>query len=66
MMRSNCFVVYMILENFNGIREQLAYIVLRGDQHEIFFSYGYDKSKSQILYSYSKNQIPDAFVSPAF
>ena len=41
-------------------------LVLRGDQHEIFFSYGYDKSKSQILYSYSKNQIPDAFVSTAF
>ena len=28
--------------------------------------FGYDKSKSQILYSYSKNQIPDAFVSTAF
>ena len=51
---------------FKGIREQVAYIVLRGDQHEIFFSYGFDKSKSQILYSYSKNQIPDAFVSTAF
>ena len=51
---------------FKGIREQLIYIVLRGDQHEIFFSYGYDKSKSQILYSYSKNLIPDAFVSTAF
>ena len=49
-----------------GIREQLAYIVLRGDQHEIFFSYGYDKSKSQILYSYLKNQIPNAFVSTSF
>ena len=51
---------------FNGIREQVAYIVLRGDQHEIFFSYGFEKSKSQILHSYSKNQIPDAFVSTAF
>ena len=51
---------------FNGIREQVAYIVLRGEIHEIFFSYGFEKSKSQILYSYSKNQIPDAFVSTAF
>ena len=39
---------------FKGIREQLAYNVLRGDKNEIFFSYGFEKSKSQILYSYSK------------
>ena len=51
---------------FKGIREQLAYIVLRGDEHEIFFSYGFDKSKSKVLYSYSKQQIPDAFISTSF
>ena len=51
---------------FKGIREQLAYIVLRGDDHEIFFSYGFDKSKSKVLYSYSKQQIPDAFISTSF
>ena len=44
----------------------LAYIVLRGDEDEIFFSYGYSKSKSKILYSYSKQQIPDAFISTSF
>ena len=60
-----CCIYDLATGEFNGITEQLAYIVLRG-QHEIFFSYGYDKSKSQILYSYSKNQIPDAFVSTAF
>ena len=38
---------------FKGLREQLAYIVLRGDEQEIFFSYGFDKSKSKVLYSYS-------------
>ena len=48
---------------FKGVRLQLAYIVLRGDEHEIFFSYGYEKSKSKVLYSYSKQQIPDAFIS---
>ena len=37
--------------------------MLRGDKNEIFFSYRYNKNKSQILYSYSKQQIPDAFVS---
>ena len=61
-----CCIYDLATGDFNGIREQLAYIVLRGDQHEIFFSHGYDKSKSQILYSYPKNQISDAFVSTAF
>ena len=51
---------------FKGLREQLAYIVLRGDEQEIFFSYGFDKSKSKVLYSYSKQQIPDAFISTSF
>ena len=32
----------------------------------IFFSYGFEKSKPQILYSYSKQQIPDALVSTSF
>ena len=51
---------------FKGIREQLAYIVLRGDEHKIFFPYGFDKSKSKILHSFSKQQIPDAFISTSF
>ena len=51
---------------FKGLREQLAHIVLRGDEEEIFFSYGFDKNKSKILYSYSKQEIPDAFISTSF
>ena len=51
---------------FKGVRLQLAYIILRGDEHEIFFNYGYDKSKSKVLFSYSKQQIPDAFISTSF
>ena len=51
---------------FKGIHQQLAYIVLRGDDQEIFFSYGFDKTKSKVLYSYSKQQIPDAFISTSF
>ena len=34
---------------FKGVRQQLAYIVLRGDEHEIFFSCGFDKSKSKVI-----------------
>ena len=52
--------------DFKGIREQLAFIVLRGDSDETFLSYGFDKMKSKLLYSFSKQQIPDAFVFVAF
>ena len=51
---------------FKGVRQQLAYIILTGDDQEIFFSYGFDKSKSKVLFSYSKQQIPDAFISTSF
>ena len=51
---------------FKGVRLLLAYIILRGDEQEIFFSYGFDKSKSKVLFSYSKQQIPDAFISTSF
>ena len=51
---------------FKGVRLQLAYIILRGDEQELFLSYGFDKSKSKVFYSYSKQQIPDAFVSTSF
>ena len=44
----------------------LAYIVLRGDDDEVFFSYGYSKNKSTVLYSYSKQQIPDTFIATSF
>ena len=51
---------------FKGIREQMTFIVLRGDVDETFLSYGFDKIKSKLLYSFSKQQIPNAFVSVAF
>ena len=52
--------------DFKGLRLMLAYIVLRGDDDEVFFSYGYNKSKSKVLYSFAKQQIPDAFISTSF
>ena len=51
---------------FKGVRLLLAYIILRGDEQEIFFSYVFDKSKSKVLFSYSKQQIPDLFISTSF
>ena len=52
--------------DFKGIREQIAFIVLRGDVDETFLSYGFNKIKCKVLYSFSKQQIPNAFVSVAF
>ena len=51
---------------FKGIRKQMAFVVLRGDADETFLSYGFDKLKSKTLFSFSKQQIPNAFVSVAF
>ena len=61
-----CCVCEIETGQFKGIREQLAFIVLRGDAEETFLSYGFDKLKSKLLYSFSKQQIPNAFVSVAF
>ena len=61
-----CCIYDLTTGEFQGVREQLAYIVLRGDKEEVFFSYGFDSAKSKVLYSYSKNKIPDAFVSTVF
>ena len=38
------FIYDLETGEFKGLREQLAYIVLRGNENEIFFSYGYDKN----------------------
>ena len=51
---------------FNGLRLQLAYIILCGDKGEAFFSYGVDNKKSTVLYSVSKEIIPNALVSTCF
>ena len=41
---------------FNGLKLQLAYIVLRGDREEVFFSYGVNEKKSSVLYSVPKEK----------
>ena len=61
-----CCVYDLETGNFKGLRAMLAYIVLRGDSDEVFFSYGYSKAKSSVLYSYAKQQIPDTFIATSF
>ena len=41
-------------EKFINLRCEVAFIVLRGDESEIFLSYGFDAEKSSTLYSASK------------
>ena len=51
---------------FQGIDLQLAYIILRGDEEEVFLSYRYNDEKSALLYSYAKDRIPNATISTCF
>ena len=51
---------------FWGVKECLAYIMLRGDEDESFFMYGYDSKKSSILYCYSKQLMPNVFKGTSF
>ena len=53
-------------EQFNGLKLQLSYMVLRGDKEESFFSYVVNEKKSSVLYSVAKERIPNAFVSTCF
>ena len=39
---------------------------MRGDEREVFLSYGFDSEKASILYSSLKQKIPDTFISTAF
>ena len=46
---------------YGGITKRLAHITLRGDANEIFYSYGYSKEKSTLLYSIMKHPLPNIF-----
>ena len=46
--------------------KKLAHITLRGDANERFFSYGYSKEKSTLLYCTMKHPIPNSFYCTAF
>ena len=51
---------------FTGVRESLAYIILRGDSVDVFLSYGFDVTKAKVLYGSSKQKIPRRFFSHMF
>ena len=51
---------------FQGLKRTIGFITLRGDKDEVFFSYGYDEDKSNILYCHMKQQMPNIFQCTAF
>ena len=51
---------------FLGIKECVAYIMLRGHDDESFYTYGFDPKKSSLLYCYSKQLMPNIFKGTAF
>ena len=51
---------------FRGIETRVALIMVRGDDNELFLSYGYDPDKSKQLYSSFKKEIPNVFDSTSF
>ena len=51
---------------FLGLRCEVAFIVLRGDERELFLSYRFNTEKASVLYSSLKQKIPDTFISTSF
>ena len=51
---------------YGGLTKKLAHIALRGDTNERFFSYGYLKEKSSVLYCTMKTPLPNIFHCAAF
>ena len=67
----NEVIIYAPLYNtstslFYGLTEKLGLITVRGDEQERFFSYGYSKEKSKLLYCNMKTQLPNIFSSTCF
>ena len=56
----------LINGEFLGLNERLAYIMVRGDKDETFFSYDYDENKSKVLCSVSKQIMSNNFQGTAF
>ena len=51
---------------FRGLETRVALIMVRGDDNELFLSYGFDPDKSKQLYSSFKREIPNVFELTSF
>ena len=69
--KDNECLLYVPLYNtetglFKGLGKKLGYISLRGDKIETFYSYGYDKERSKLLYCTMKQPLPNIFQCTCF
>ena len=69
--KDNEVVIYVPMYNtitglYHGLTKKLGLITLRGDAQERFYSYGYSKKKSALLYCSMKSPLPNIFSSAAF
>ena len=69
--KDNKCLLYVPLYNtetglFKGLGKRLGYISLRGDKNETFYSYGYDKERSKLLYCTMKQPLPNIFQCTSF
>ena len=46
---------------YRGFTKKLGYITLRGDADESFYSYGFDKQNSKVLFCTTKQPLPNIF-----
>ena len=51
---------------YGGLTKKLAHITLRGDVNERFYSNGYNKEKSALLYCVNRQPLPNIFHCTAF
>ena len=69
--KDNECLLYVPLYNtetglFKGLGKKLGYISLSGDKIETFYSYGYDKERSKLLYCTMKQPLPNIFQCTSF
>ena len=51
---------------FLGVKENIAYIMIRNEEQEVLFTYRYDAEHASILYCYSRQCMPNVFKGTAF
>ena len=51
---------------YRGLTKKLARITLRGDKNENFYSYGFDKEKSKLLFCVNRQPMPSIFQCTVF
>ena len=51
---------------YGGLTKKLAHITLRGDVDERFYSYGFNKGESTLLYGVNRHPLPKIFHCTAF